>query len=131
MQSMLLLRCFVSLINWHRNLWEASHQTANQATSIKSQKRALQLARDAFEVVITLQKSIQSIEARLNIEDRWKPGSEEYSKALEYLRHRDYYIAVDKLEGLVVQRLFELSKANASGTGNILLLYYIANLLLS
>jgi len=41
--------------------------------------------------------------------------SDHYS--LEYLAIRDYQKALDKLEGLVVQRLFELAKMGLSGTG--------------
>ncbi|KIJ27533.1 hypothetical protein M422DRAFT_190879, partial [Sphaerobolus stellatus SS14] len=36
---------------------------------------------------------------------------------LKYIKIHGYQLAVDKLEGLVVQRLFELTKANASETG--------------
>ena len=32
---------------------------------------------------------------------------------------REFQLAVDKLESLVVQRLFELTKANLSGTGTL------------
>jgi hypothetical protein len=36
---------------------------------------------------------------------------------MAYIHVRTYQRAVDKLEGLVVQRLFELTKANVSQTG--------------
>ena len=45
------------------------------------------------------------------------PESPEFQHASDYLRIRTYQRAVDKLEGLVVQRLFELTKANVSQTG--------------
>ena len=36
---------------------------------------------------------------------------------LEYSQHRQFIHVVEELEGLVVQRLFELSKANLASTG--------------
>jgi len=36
---------------------------------------------------------------------------------LEYSQHREFIRAVEELENLVVQRLFELSKANLASTG--------------
>ncbi|KAG2044043.1 hypothetical protein BDR03DRAFT_930785 [Suillus americanus] len=41
----------------------------------------------------------------------------EYQEALKYLHNRQFICAVQHLEGLVVQRLFELAKANLAGTG--------------
>jgi hypothetical protein len=41
----------------------------------------------------------------------------EYQRAHQYLKNREFIRAVEALEGLVVQRLFELAKANLSGTG--------------
>jgi hypothetical protein len=38
---------------------------------------------------------------------------------LPYLQNRQFIRIVDKLEGLVVQRLFELSKSHLAGTGNL------------
>ncbi|KAG1884479.1 hypothetical protein F4604DRAFT_1878778 [Suillus subluteus] len=41
----------------------------------------------------------------------------EYTLALQYLRECHFVRIVEELEGLVIQRLFELSKANLAGTG--------------
>ena len=40
---------------------------------------------------------------------------------LDYSRHRHFIRAVEELENLVVQRLWELSKANLASTGEIAL----------
>lgn len=37
----------------------------------------------------------------------------------KHLAMREYQLALDKLEGLVVGRLFELTKLNQSGTGEV------------
>ncbi|GJJ14562.1 hypothetical protein Clacol_008827 [Clathrus columnatus] len=76
----------------------------------------LQKHDEAF-IVIELQHDLQVMEVKLGITDRWTSESLEYKKAMEYLQHREYYHSVEKLEGLVIQCLFEMAKANASGTG--------------
>lgn len=53
-----------------------------------------------------------------NITERWSSDHPEYKAALEYVEHRSFIRVVEELEGLVVQRLFELSKANLAATGN-------------
>ncbi|KAI5985795.1 hypothetical protein EDD15DRAFT_2373911 [Pisolithus albus] len=52
-----------------------------------------------------------------NITKRWTRDHPQYNEALEYVRQRTFIRAVEELEGLVVQRLAELSKANLAGTG--------------
>ncbi|TBU29313.1 hypothetical protein BD311DRAFT_661455, partial [Dichomitus squalens] len=53
----------------------------------------------------------------LTVDKRWRPGSQEYVDALGELTHRQYRLALDNLERLVVQRLFELTKLGMSGLG--------------
>lgn len=57
------------------------------------------------------------IERRLKIEERWSAEDPRYLDALKYINNRMFIGAVERLEGLVVQRLFELSKANLATTG--------------
>ena len=49
--------------------------------------------------------------------ERWTADSPEYLRVTEFVQRRKYLRAVDTLEALVVQRLFELTKMNHSGTG--------------
>ncbi|KAF8462508.1 hypothetical protein JB92DRAFT_2776632 [Gautieria morchelliformis] len=44
-------------------------------------------------------------------------NSPQYQQAVEYIQIWKYQLAMDKLEGLVVQRLFELTKGNVLQTG--------------
>ena len=48
---------------------------------------------------------------------RWQDSSPDYQTVKAELAHRQYCKVLDELEHLVVQRLFELSKLNMSGTG--------------
>jgi hypothetical protein len=57
------------------------------------------------------------IERQLKIEKRWSAEDPHYLDALKYINNRTFIGAVERLEGLVVQRLFELSKANLAATG--------------
>ncbi|KAJ6463583.1 hypothetical protein DFH09DRAFT_1254717 [Mycena vulgaris] len=52
-----------------------------------------------------------------NIEARWTPASQSYVDALVMMTERRYRVAVDDLERLVVQRLFEMTKLGMSGVG--------------
>ncbi|KAK7022491.1 hypothetical protein R3P38DRAFT_2532722 [Favolaschia claudopus] len=60
---------------------------------------------------------VQDMEQKMGIEDRWFWMDEEYKKAAELVVTRTYRLAVNRLEELVVRRLFELAKMNMSGTG--------------
>jgi len=73
---------------------------------------------------------VDDLEVRLTIEHRWTPDMPEYQKAEQYLKHREFVRAVEDVEGLMVQRLFELAKANLAGTGKLIAFaIYIADLL--
>ena len=56
-------------------------------------------------------------EQQLGIEERWTSEDPCYVDALNYINNQTFICAVECLEGLVVQRLFELSKANLAATG--------------
>ncbi|KAF8589382.1 hypothetical protein K439DRAFT_1612816 [Ramaria rubella] len=57
------------------------------------------------------------LERRLGLSKRWTPEDEAYQRAAVYLKHHHFIQVVEELEQLVVQRLFELSKANLMKTG--------------
>jgi len=60
---------------------------------------------------------VDDIERRMGITERWLPEDPKYQEGLAYLTNRRFIRAVEQLQGLVVQRLFELAKANIAGTG--------------
>lgn len=78
----------------------------------------LEKARAAgLDSVLTLQQAAVDLEGKLSIERRWEPGSNDWNYWEDYISQREYYRAIDVLEGLVVARLFELTKMNQSETG--------------
>jgi len=60
---------------------------------------------------------VEEIERHLGIEERWQPGDPKYLEIESWIKHKEFITAVEELEGRVVQRLFELSKANLASTG--------------
>ena len=51
------------------------------------------------------------------IDTRWLPDSDSYKATQKLLVEQSYRRAVDNLERLVVQRLFELTKLGMNGVG--------------
>jgi hypothetical protein len=64
--------------------------------------------------------AVQQLEDKLNIAQRWERGSFEWMAAAEKVLMRTYQRCIDVLEGLIVARMFELTKMNRSQTGRIL-----------
>lgn len=68
--------------------------------------------------VTLLMERVNELEALLDINGgRWAPGDPQYDATLKYIKERKYRLALDELERLVVQRLFELQKTNIASTG--------------
>jgi hypothetical protein len=62
-------------------------------------------------------REVVEMEVKLGIEKRWSFESAEYQETMRYMTMRQYHRAADKLQKLVVQRLFELHKLNLNHTG--------------
>ena len=61
--------------------------------------------------------AVQGLEMKLGIIRRWTPDDEEWKSASTLVGHRRYQRCLDKLEGLIVSRMFELAKMNMAQTG--------------
>lgn len=73
--------------------------------------------RKALEKKQGLEEIVEGLERKLGVEDRWSEGSKEWGIVTQYVATRAYHKALSSLEGLVVFRLFELTKLNMSGLG--------------
>jgi hypothetical protein len=62
---------------------------------------------------------VVALEKLHDIHERWTPSSEQWTSAIAYMEIRDYQKALDRLEAIVVQRLFELTKMGLAGTGKV------------
>jgi len=80
--------------------------------------------RYALELRESCLKQVIEMEVEMGIERRWDPSSPEYLETLGYLSTRTYQRALEELQRLVVQRLFELHKMNISATGEYMHLMF-------
>ncbi|KAJ7839237.1 hypothetical protein B0H14DRAFT_2588088 [Mycena olivaceomarginata] len=60
---------------------------------------------------------VQELEDRLEISDRWTIDSPQWAPTVLELKKRKYRQALDAMELLIVERIFELTKMNQSQTG--------------
>lgn len=65
-------------------------------------------------------EAVLALEAVLGIVERWTAGSQQYKDAMTRMAERDWRRALDRLEHLMVQRMFELAKSHTFGTGKCL-----------
>ena len=90
------------------NLSQPSHANAKLLEAEKARSHQWLLAH---------MNHADQIEQQLRIEERWSAEDPHYLDALKYIGNRVFIGAVEHLEGLVMQRLFELLKANLAATG--------------
>lgn len=84
---------------------------ASQTRKKESERRHLREKWDC------LNRDVLAMELKIGIDRRWQPDTPEYVETQKYIAERDYHVALEKLHGLVVQRLFELHTLNISQTG--------------
>ena len=59
------------------------------------------------------------MELKLSVVKTWTPDTKEWKDASNLVVSQRYRLCVNKLEELVVKRLFELTKMNLSQTGEL------------
>ncbi|KAG1853644.1 hypothetical protein F4604DRAFT_1933044 [Suillus subluteus] len=69
------------------------------------------------EHLTTIQQEVISMEVKMGITNQWQPSSPEYQATMKYMSNHQYQRALDNLQCLVVQQLFELQWLNISQTG--------------
>jgi hypothetical protein len=99
-----------------------SSGTVSQSSNANSKLLEAEQTRSYRRLLAHMSRA-DEIERQLKIEERWSAEDPRYLDALKYINNRTFIGAVERLEGLVVQRLFELSKANLAGTGVFFLIY--------
>jgi hypothetical protein len=57
------------------------------------------------------------MEVKMGISQQWQPSMPEYVETAKYMANRQFHQALNNLQRLVVQCLFELHKLNISQTG--------------
>ena len=70
-----------------------------------------------FACLTSIEETVCIFEDEHRIADCWIIGSEQFTEGQRNINIKNYREALNKLEHLVVQRLLELTKLNASGLG--------------
>ena len=112
------------LMIYYRQYLEAARTSWLVATpeiissGIRDRTRSIETERrHALEEYEKDLKVVQDLEKKLNISVRWEPESDDWVRTGKLVTMRKYQRALDRLEGLIVARMFELTKMNMSQTG--------------
>lgn len=82
----------------------------------EASRKVIATYRAAQEKQSLAMSRINDLEDLLNVSERWGPNSPKYLETVKYMGERKFRLALDHLERLVVQRLFELEKTQIAGT---------------
>ena len=131
MLSSYLILCLLTFVSRRRlaaaeNIWSVLTPASITNTRDTTQSRETE-RRHAQEVEAKDLLVVQNLELRLGIVCRWGPGDNEWKLAATMVGKRRYQRCLDALEGLIVARMFELTKMNMSQTGASLTLLYLIN----
>ena len=95
---------------------------SSYANQVKSTRKCEARRRYVMKEEERLEIEIGELELLMDINQRWTPATPQYAEAVKYLKERTYHRALEKLQKLVILRLFELHKLNLSRTGKHCLL---------
>lgn len=88
---------------------------ADRSQNESAARRADTLRRNAFHKMAIAIQAVNELELKLDVPETWTPQHPEYQDTLKYMQMRRFHRALDEVQRLVVQRLLEMTKANASG----------------
>jgi len=103
------------------NIWSGNVSGAKDNTRVIETRRRHAIENRDKDLI-----AVQALEVRMDIIKRWVSGGPECNEAAKLLHMCKYQRALDVLEGLVVARVFELSKMTRSQTGQPSLIYFNA-----
>ncbi|KAI0683926.1 hypothetical protein BC835DRAFT_1294591 [Cytidiella melzeri] len=95
----------------------ASSGSANYCKELASTRRLETDRRHAMERYERISHDVCALEVEMGLTVRWTPYTEQYKATLKYIKDRKYHRALNKLQKLATQRLFELHKLNVAQTG--------------
>ncbi|KAI0686720.1 hypothetical protein BC835DRAFT_1408502 [Cytidiella melzeri] len=72
--------------------------------------------RHASEQYERVSLEVCALEVQMGLTMHWTPATPQYMAAIKYIKERKYHRALNKLQKLVTQRLFELHKLNVAQT---------------
>jgi CRISPR/Cas system-associated exonuclease Cas4 (RecB family) len=99
-------------------LEQARRARADDAAYTPGVSRAELARRHAKEKVEKDLESVHALEVKLDVGERWTVASLKWVATVVEIKKRKYQLALDALELLIVERIFELTKMNQSQTGS-------------
>ena len=92
------------------------HEANNYNKVAQATQRLETARRTALQELTVAIRAAGDLKEKLKLSESWSEQHPDYVATLNYIRTHDFHRAVNKLQQLIVQRLFELSKANMAGT---------------
>ncbi|KAG2126322.1 hypothetical protein DEU56DRAFT_872938 [Suillus clintonianus] len=99
---------------WAMSTPSNAHSLASDESATRRLETTRRHALENFEKDLGV---VQELEQKLGILHRWTPEDADWQNAGRLIANRKYQLSLDQLEGLIVARIFELTKMNRSGTG--------------
>ncbi|KAG1780720.1 hypothetical protein EV702DRAFT_1023402 [Suillus placidus] len=97
--------------------FQMNYEVVSYDAQVQNTRKAESVRRHALEDYERNLKLVQVLECKLEIVKRWVPEDAEWQMVGRLVANRKYQRALDRLEGLIVARIFELTKMNRAGTG--------------
>ncbi|TFY75474.1 hypothetical protein EWM64_g8539 [Hericium alpestre] len=98
-------------------LMQSSQGTQAYRNDMRRTARLEASRRNTLVQLEVAQCAVADLEFKIGVRNTWTPEDAQYKEALNYLCKRELHKALNKVQHLVVQRLFEMSKANIAGMG--------------
>ncbi|KAG2068473.1 hypothetical protein BDR04DRAFT_1129243 [Suillus decipiens] len=92
-------------------------QDMSYSASVSAMRKLETQSRYHSKCLDTLQHEVATLEVKMGITHQWQPTSPKYQETMKYMAMHTYQCALNNLQHLVVQCLFELQKLNISQTG--------------
>ncbi|KAG1770797.1 hypothetical protein EV702DRAFT_1202270 [Suillus placidus] len=99
---------------WAMSTPSNAHSLASNESATRWLETTRRHALENFEKDLGV---VQELERKLGILHCWTPKDANWQNAGRLVANRKYQHSLDQLEGLIVARIFELTKMNRSGTG--------------
>ncbi|KAJ3765531.1 hypothetical protein FB446DRAFT_655158, partial [Lentinula raphanica] len=115
--KLVALRSCEDRLQQARSAWLAYIPENNTAAARRKISGVETAHRNEQENEQKLISDIQALEQKLEIVVRWVPGCDAWESAKKMVKEAEYRKALDRLEQLLVSRIFEMSRLNVAGTG--------------
>lgn len=88
-------------------------QDVSYSANVSAMRKLETHCRYHTERLDTLQREVVALEVNMGVAHQWQPTSPEYQETMKYMATHTYQHALDNLQHLVVQRLFELQSSTS------------------